>query len=166
MPATKPLYDKQMVRSELVRVCAHYLGPASPQGSRYVWTCRGCGKSQKFSAYPKKNTAGCLHAACEVPEKMDAIAVIAYFEDLEPRGAGFIAILKRGYEILGLPDPEDERGGGRRRPPRPSDRSPKTRPRTPAQNDAVPPNPAKREAPAGDAVPAGRPPRAGAASGA
>ncbi|PLS82901.1 MAG: hypothetical protein CYG60_23330, partial [Actinobacteria bacterium] len=89
MPVTKPSYDKQLVRSELVRVCAHYLGPGHSQGSRHVWTCPKCGKAEKFSAYPRKNTAGCLHAVCEVPEKMDALAVIAYFEDLEPRGAGF-----------------------------------------------------------------------------
>ncbi|QIN81152.1 hypothetical protein GBA65_22220 (plasmid) [Rubrobacter marinus] len=166
MPATKPLYDKHLVRSELVRVCAHYLGPGSSQGSRHVWACPKCGKPQKFSAYPRKNTAGCLHAACEVPEKMDALAVIAYFEDLEPRGAGFVAILKRGYEILGIPDPEGGRGDVRPRPPRPAERPPKSRPRVPTENKAAPRSTANREAPAGDALPARRPPRAGATPGA
>ena len=133
MPVAKWSYDKQLVRDELVRVCAHYLGPGSSQGSRHVWTCKECGRPEKFSAYPRKNTAGCLRATCEVPEKMDALAVIAYFENLEPRGAGFVAILKRGYEILGIPDPEAERNPGENRPPRPSARPPKTRPGAPAK---------------------------------
>ncbi|MDP9477581.1 MAG: hypothetical protein M3R38_18165 [Actinomycetota bacterium] len=161
MPATKPLYDKHLVRGELVRVCAHYLGPGSSQGSRHVWTCKGCGKPEKFSAYPKKNTAGCLHAACEVPEKMDAIAVIAYFEDLEPRGAGFFAILKRGYEIAGIPDPEAERNPGKARPPRPSAHPSKTRPGALAKARGGSRNPPARRGPdAGTASDNGRRPRA------
>ena len=115
MATTKLPYDKDLVRGALVEVCARYLGPARSQGGRAVWTCRGCGKRDKFSAYPKKHAAGCMNTACPVPEKMDAIDVIAYFEGLEPKGAGFVAILKRGYEILGLPEPEAQHLPNRRR---------------------------------------------------
>lgn len=151
MPVTQRSYDKQLVRDELVRVCAHYLGPGSSQGARHVWTCKECGKPQKFSAYPRKNTAGCLRAACEVPEKMDALAVIAYFENLEPRGAGFVAILKRGYEILGIPDPEAERNLGEPRQPRSAARPPKARTGAPAKARGGA-QVAKRRGPDGDAV--------------
>lgn len=105
-------YDKNLVNDGVIEICGHYLGPGRRQGTRYVWRCPECGKAEKFSATTRKQICGCLNAECRMPQTMDAIQTIGFFENLPSSGPGFIRILKRGYEILGLQHPTSGNASG------------------------------------------------------
>lgn len=101
-------YDKELINSRIIEVCNHYLpGQGKREGQkRVIWGCPACG-GDHFAANSERNIAGCLHPGCPVPQTKDAIGIIAYFEDLELRGGGFVQCLKKGYEILAIPEPEN-----------------------------------------------------------
>jgi hypothetical protein len=110
-----PDYDKELVKREVAAICAHYLGPAVTQGSRMSWRCPECGK-EKLQASLKEGCAGCWNEECPLPTSTDAIGIIAHFEQIDPRGRGFLEVLKKGYEILGLesePQPRKSPGPSR-----------------------------------------------------
>ena len=111
-------YDKELINSRITEVCDYYLpGEGRRDGpKRRTWTCPICGKDA-FSANDQRGYAGCF-STCEMPRANDAIAIIAYFEGLEQSGQQFVYCLQKGYEILAIPEPEDEGGssnGGRNR---------------------------------------------------
>ncbi len=143
-------YDKELINSRIFEVCDHYLpGEGRRQGQkRMIWECPACG-GDHFTANSEGEIAGCLSAGCPAPRAEDAIGIIAYFEDLEPRGSGFVDCLRKGYEILAIPEPEDEQS------PR---RSSKARSVKPA-GDGPPPqqHPAREDSPraGGDSATAG-----------
>lgn len=113
-----PNYDKELLKREVGAVCAHYLGPAGASGTRLVWRCPDCGK-EKLEASLKEGCAGCWNEECPVPTSTDAIGIIAHFEQIDPRGRGFLEVLKKGYEILGLePEAQHRRPAGAVRPSR------------------------------------------------
>jgi hypothetical protein len=130
-----PVRDKNLVKREIVRVCAHYLGPGKTVGSRTGWECPACGK-QKLEANAREGIAGCWNERCEVPTTTDAIGIIAFFEGIEPRGRGFGQILEKGYEVLDLSASDTPRAEGaargrprgrKPRPERPGRDSPRER---------------------------------------
>jgi hypothetical protein len=100
-------YDKELINREVLEVCDYYLTHRKRDGKRSTYSCPGCG-SRDFEVEPVRGYAGCFDAACEVPTATDALGIIAYFEGRELRGEGFVACLKKGYEILGVADPEDQ----------------------------------------------------------
>ena len=102
---SKPRYEKELVKTAIVEISFHYLGPGRRQGMRYVWRCPECGKDEKFSVTTQKGLAGCLNSDCPMPKTMDSIQMISHFERIPPSGPGFARILSRGYEILNLPEP-------------------------------------------------------------
>lgn len=100
-----PRYDKELVKAGLFDICAYYLGAGKPQGIRMLWRCPECGGEDKFAANGRRLITGCLSAGCALNDMMDSIRVISHFEQIRAAGEGFPLILKRGYEILGIPDP-------------------------------------------------------------
>lgn len=101
-------YDKELINSRIVEVCDYYApGESWREGQkRRKWYCPVCGGGN-FTANSGRQCAGCLSAGCEVPRTKDAVGLIAYFEGLDESGEQFVRCLKKGYEILGIPEPED-----------------------------------------------------------
>lgn len=101
-------YDKELINSRITEVCDYYLpGEGRSEGQRRrIWPCPVCGKDS-FSANDSRGYAGCF-STCSMPRTNDAVAVIAYFEGLQQSGRDFISCLQKGYEILDIPEPEDE----------------------------------------------------------
>lgn len=112
-------YDKELINARPLEVCDYYLpGEGKREGNkRRIWECPLCG-GDDFAANSQREIAGCLSAGCDVPRATDAVGVIAYFEGLELAGEQFVRCLQKGYEILGIPEPEEESPsndkGGRR----------------------------------------------------
>lgn len=115
-------YDKDLVNREVLAVCDHYLSHRRREGKRQTYVCPLCG-GRRFEVEPNRGYAGCFAPDCPVPTTTDALGIIAYFEDLQLAGRGFVECLRRGYDILGLPEPvregaleeAGEKGGGDRR---------------------------------------------------
>lgn len=102
-------YDKDLINSRIIEVCDYYLpGDGKREGyKRRVWVCPECG-GDKFAANSEREIAGCFSASCPVPTTRDAVGLIAYFESYELRGEQFVRCLQKGYEILGIPEPDHE----------------------------------------------------------
>ncbi len=102
-------YDKDLINSRIIEVCDYYLpGEGKREGTkRRIWPCPVCGGA-KFTVNFERGFAGCLSAGCAVPRTRDAVGIIAYFEELELSGEQFVRCLRKGYEILGIPEPEED----------------------------------------------------------
>ena len=105
-------YDKDLINSRIIEVCDYYVpGEGRNEGyKRRKWDCPECG-GDNFTANSEQEFAGCFSPSCDVPQTTDAIGIIAYFEDLGTEGKEFVQCLKRGYEVLGIPESEDDRRG-------------------------------------------------------
>lgn len=117
-------YEKELVKREILRVCAHY-APGEPQtsGGRTTFVCPGCSKPN-LAANHHQLKAGCWSPNCPVPDYVDALSLIAHFEGLDIR-RDFKEILARGYEILDLrPDAGTEREAESSSPGRPPEVKP------------------------------------------
>lgn len=112
MSKTSMAYDKNLINREVVAVCDYYLTHRRGEGKRQTYQCPVCG-DRNFEVDPVMGYAGCFDAACDAPTTTDALGIIAYFEGNSLSGEGFVLCLKKGYEILGLDDPEE---GGENRP--------------------------------------------------
>ena len=102
-------YDENAIKFAIDRICDHYCGPCRTPGPRRVYTCPECGDPE-FSVAMKTDVpiAGCFRASCTVPSATTAPVLIAHFEGLDRTDRSWYPkALARGYEILGLPEPED-----------------------------------------------------------
>lgn len=135
-----PSWDKERVKDAIVPVCAHYLGPGRTLGVRTAWTCPACQK-EKFEVNALARIGGCWNTDCPLPATTDALGLIAYFESLDLRAGGFREALRKGYEIIGLPDPVTEKQLNRSNPAPGFDTtgSGSTAPRKPPTADAATP---------------------------
>lgn len=118
------LYDKELLKRGILRVCAHY-APGEPRtsGGRTTFVCPGCSKPN-LDANHHALKAGCWSPNCSVPDYVDALSLIAHFEGLDLR-RDFKEILAKGYEILGLqPETETARDAKTSSPGRPSGKNP------------------------------------------
>lgn len=121
-------YDKELINSRIFEVCDYYApGESWREGQkRRKWYCPVCGGAN-FTANSDRQCAGCFSAGCEVPRTKDAVGLISYFENLDESGEQFVRALRKGYEILGIPEPEDGVNDRREKPEdtRPTEPSPK-----------------------------------------
>lgn len=106
-----PRYDPHQVNEALVKICDYYCGGHRSTGKRLVYSCPEC-KDPKFEVLLDTRGAnpigGCLRASCSVPESENAVMLIAYFENIGGNDrAWYPKTLKKGYKILGLPEPGD-----------------------------------------------------------
>ena len=99
-------YDADLINTEALAVCDHYLNERRREGRRYVYRCPDCGKLD-FEVEPVKGLAGCFNPACAMPKTTNALGIISHLEGLESRGAEFIRCMEKGYEILGLALPSE-----------------------------------------------------------
>lgn len=101
-------YDKELINSRIIEVCDYFIsGESRAEGyKRRIWNCPECG-GDNFAANTEQEIAGCFSPSCDVPQTTNAIGIIAYFEGYEMKGRSFVECLKRGYDILGIPEPED-----------------------------------------------------------
>lgn len=99
---TERRYRAEVVNEGLLEVVSHYAGSYRPSGRRYAFVCPGCGRRKlEVLIDPPKRVGGCMKADCNVPDKTDALGLIAHFEGLDCR-AQFAMVLRKGYEILNL----------------------------------------------------------------
>ncbi len=103
-------YSKDLINREVLTVCDHYLTHRRKEGKRQSYQCPVCGE-RRFEVEPNRGHAGCFDPACEAPTTTDALGIIAYFEEKDLSGKGFVECLQKGYEILGIPDPRETRQG-------------------------------------------------------
>ena len=103
-------YDKELINSRIIEICDYYLpGDGKREGyKRRIWACPECG-GDKFTVNTERGIAGCFSAGCGAPRTTDAVGLIAYFEDFELRGEQFVRCLQKGYEVLGVPEPEESK---------------------------------------------------------
>ena len=99
-------YDADLINTEALAVCDHYLNERRREGRRYVYRCPDCGKLD-FEVEPVKGLAGCFNPGCAMPKTTNALGIISHLEGLESRGAEFIRCMEKGYEILGLALPSE-----------------------------------------------------------
>jgi hypothetical protein len=94
-----PRYEKA---KELEIVLDRYLDPddlvSEEIGEKAVWHCPEC-REPSFVAKFGWGKAGCLREDCELSKSMNAMELIAYFEDLDPK-TDKRAIYKKRKEIL------------------------------------------------------------------
>lgn len=102
-------YDKGLINSRITEVCDYYLpGEGRREGQkRRIWECPECGRDS-FSANDERGYAGCFAPSCDMPKATDSLGIIARFEDFELRSEGFVQCLHKGYEILGIPIPDEQ----------------------------------------------------------
>ncbi len=128
-------YDLAALSARLVEVVSSYAGDGRTIGRRTTWDCPECGK-RKLEAVSERGLVGCWNSECGVPKTTDTVGIVAFFENLDRRGADFVEVLKRGYERAGL-EPEGASGDPQRPPARRTE-EPRLAPRRRAGRHSTP----------------------------